>query len=68
MKTNEPKENQKILEAQYKELFAKAEKESPDTIKEIQTFTSHQVELASYQEYLNLLNQTPNTTTANSTT
>lgn len=61
-------DNNKTIETQYEELVKAAEKQYPNLIKDLETFTSYKVELQSYKAYLDAFNQNPIAISVNSTT
>ncbi len=58
----------KPIEEQFEDLVQAADIEYPNLLQEVEVFISHTTELQSYQEYLNLINQTPDAFVSNTAT
>lgn len=61
-------DSNKTIESEYEDLVKAAEKQYPNLVKDIETFTSYKVELQSYKSYLDAFQQTPLVISVNSTT
>ncbi|HNQ14687.1 MAG TPA: hypothetical protein PKM58_03935 [Pyrinomonadaceae bacterium] len=53
---------------QYNELLEMANKDFPDLLESIGSYTSYKVEMKNYQDYFNLLNEPPSVVATNSAT